>query len=180
MGTDTSWKILTTELVFPVYEMRPMHKPLYRYANGEWIPDDGEWDLAFITKEGAWYVEYVHLPYYVNLLWSLYYNNKWHHMFKDGYSEWISWHERYRHPNIVAGDSGIRYCIDKLKCGAINGEGPEFRIGDYYIRRGMVRVRDTHEIITFPRKFVCAKCGLTLEAIGKDGVIYIDSRKDFK
>ena len=180
MDIHISSRTLTTN-AFPVYVMRPMFLPLYRYANGKWIEDDGEWDLAFITRNGdtgAWYVEYVDMPYYLGLLWKVRYQGQWHYMLDSRYKHWVYWKDRYRHPNIVAGNSGIDYCIKKLKCGAVNGTGPEFQLGDKYIRLQLVRYQETGEVVTFPSTFTCSKCGLTLRALGKDGVVYVDTREN--
>jgi hypothetical protein len=49
-----------------------------------------------------------------------------------------------------------------------NGRGPEFHIADPYIQAGLLRVRDTKEIVTFPDTFHCVYCGeIDYKAIDK-------------
>jgi len=54
---------------FPVYEFRPhpdWSGPFLRYAEGAWIADDGEHDLAFAAPDN--FMAYgVDLPYYENI-----------------------------------------------------------------------------------------------------------------
>jgi len=148
-----------------VYEFRPLPtiKPLLRYAGGEWIPDDGEYDLAFITNNFCFYID---LPYQKNILWSWCKDgdwrayvkahprgNAWHYMLREGTKEWAGDWGRHRHPNTRAGDSGMSKACNMYGCS--NGRGVHFHIGDETIAAGLVRERDSKKILTFPDKFIC-------------------------
>lgn len=161
--------------MFPIYEFRPLNirsgAEVRRYANGKWLKDDGEYDLAF-TEIGAgppmYY--YVMLSYRPNILWSWAKHghwaghvsrhpagNAWHYQLKKGKKEWGRNWERDNHPNIVAGTSGMAFVSEAVKCA--NGAGPQFHIGDPYILAGQLRERDKKRIVQFPKKFICMYCG---------------------
>ncbi len=40
-----------------------------------------------------------------------------------------------------------------------NGDGVDFEIGDDVIKAGLLRDRATHEVVVFPKEFVCIYCG---------------------
>lgn len=163
------------DIVFPVYEFRPLDtsRKLLRYNGGNWIKDDGEYDICFITDDnlGAPFCYYISLPYKTNLQWSWAKNgnwsahvqrhpdgNAWHYQSKNGSANiWESWDGRDKHPNIEVGDKGS----DKLckKYGCSNGRGPEFHIGDPYIIAGVLREKETKKVVTFPETFHCIYCG---------------------
>ena len=163
------------EEIFPVYEFRPLDtgRKLLRYNNGNWIEDDGEYDICFITDDrlDAPFCYYVHIPYKTNLQWSWCKNgnwgghvakhpngNAWHYQSKDGDKNiWDSWDGRDKHQNEKSGRIGM----DKLskKEGCANGRGPKFHIGDPYIISGILREKETKKVVSFPETFNCIYCG---------------------
>lgn len=166
------------KLLFPIYEFRPLELliDMMRYDNGEWVEDDGEYDLAFIgrnPKRGYPEALYVRVPYRPNILWSWHggnwgrheprhpNGNAWHYMLREGETKWgMSW-KRDRHPNEIASKEGKNRCADKYGCA--NSSGPEFHVGDEYIKRGLLRELETKKIITFPKVFDCMYCGVLKE-----------------
>lgn len=158
-----------------IFEFRPLPKQaegLLRYAEGKWINDDGEFDIAFasgIKYRGAPYGIYLKMPSHKNLLWSYVYHgqwrdeieehpggNAWHYMTTDG-KEWKgSWKESI-HPNVIARKKAVNKCAEIHRYA--NGTGPEFQINDPYIRAGLVRIKGTEEIVKFPEIFDCCYCG---------------------
>jgi hypothetical protein len=166
-----------------------------RYASGEWIPDDGQFDLAFIQGN---FVLSVDLPNYSNLLWS------WidYDLTKKWLPEYLhrnikGWHEvtinntpldgEYRrfefpnddtHPNAIAHHSAMKKCCE-LNGYAI-GIGPsitnanhgdsKYSLADEYIKRGLLRIQRTNEPVVIPEKLECFLCanngkGHLLEAL---------------
>lgn len=160
------------EVIFPVYEFKLLPEDrvgeVRRYANGKWIFDDGEFDLAFATTDSMCY--YVSLPYKKNILWSwakdgnwrAYVDkhpdgNAWHYFLRDGKTECNESWDRDKHPNIIASNSGMGFVLSRQSCA--NGRGIDFHIGNKYILRGLVREKDTKKIVTFPEEFNCMYCG---------------------
>jgi len=165
---------MTQNLHFPVYEFRPIgtsfghtwDNEVRRYAGGEWILDDGEHDLAFVCGNVCVYVD---LPYQKNIIWSWTTGhwsafepghprgNAWHYMLRDGETEWGgNWGKDY-HPNRKAGDSGM-----SRQCGihrSSTGEHVKFHLDDPYIAAGLLRDRDTKEVVKFPSVPCCMYCG---------------------
>jgi len=162
------------DLVYPVYEFRPekidRHAVnLMRYNNGDWIDDDGEYDIAFISKTQP-FAFYVYLPYYDNLLWSWCKNgnlgadvhehpnsNAWHYMTKDGTTYWGKSWDRNKHPNIIAGNKAMGKVCENRGCA--NGRRVEFDVNDETVNAGLLRIRETKEIVTPPQIFKCIYCG---------------------
>ncbi len=163
-------------LPFPVYEFRPIDRdgaPFLRYNNGVWIPDDGEWDLAFISAKealGAPMAYYIYMPHCDGLLWSWCKHgnwgidvakhpggNPWHHMTKDGKTTGHHWRARDVHPNVIAMEAAAVECSSIHGCA--NGRGQNFDINDPYIVQGKVRIQETREIVVFPDIFDCIWCG---------------------
>jgi hypothetical protein len=160
--------------LWPVYEFRPEPGGAWlRYADGQWIPDDGEFDIAFISAGGfgppmALSVKPQYRP---GILWSYLKGhwtsngpashprrNPWHYMLRDGHTQWGDSWDRDRHPNVVAGEAASRECCNRYRCA--NGRGPEFHINDPYIAAGLLRRRDTKEVVVFPEVFHCMYCGV--------------------
>ena len=158
-----------------VFEFRPLSSEsngLLRYAEGKWIEDDGEFDIAFASGKtycGAPYGIYLGMPSYNNLLWSYVYHgqwgdtieehpqgNAWHYMTSDG-KKWSGYWEELIHPNVIVQDKATNKCYEIHRCA--NGGGPEFRINDPYIKAGLVRIKETEEIVKFPEIFKCCYCG---------------------
>ena len=171
---------MVTKLEFPVYEFRPIDlKPehiheLYRWDDIErrLIPDDGEYGIAF-AKHPIIYE--VFMPYYTGKGWSWCLHGRWDTNVRDIYPEhpngnaWhheyfdqkINWNKRDEHPNVRVWDEIISYLesIDQ-GWGAYNGYGCEmYHIHDPYIDRGLIRRKDTKEIVVYPRYIDCMYCG---------------------
>lgn len=160
---------------FPVYEFRPLPNLLlnskwYRFAEGQWIPYDGEYDLAFIRYDGAPLCLSVCLPYYLNIEWGWVRkgnwmeevsqhpkNNAWHYQLRPGAKNWGHSWERDQHPNTKAGESGIKLLSERRGCA--NGRGPQFNVLDPYMLKGLVREQQTKKIVVPPKVFNCMYCG---------------------
>jgi hypothetical protein len=154
--------------LWPVYEFRPRAQNYYthRFADGQWIPDDGEYDLAFARKGECLMVE---LPYHENIIWSwctghwgaLEANhprgNAWHYMLRDGADDWGNPWGRDLHANSKAGRSGMDFAI-KGGCSA-SGRHVEFHLNDKHIAAGLLREQVSKNIITFPETPICMHCG---------------------
>lgn len=163
------------KLLFPVYEFRPIKvlEDCMRYNGGKFIPDDGKYDLAFFGRHMGEYgypeALYVEISYSPNILWSWDggnwarhepkhpNGNAWHYMLREEETKWGKDWERHKHPNEIAGRKAMDACSTKYSCA--NGGGPEFHIGDSYIKAGLVRRVDTKEIVKFPKVFKCMYCG---------------------
>lgn len=157
----------------PVYEFRPLEGVLRgavrRYADGEWIEDDGEYDLAFIASVGAPICLFVSLPYERNIEWSWLTahwtvpqplhprGDPWHYSLREGETKWGGdWGSR-QHPNALAGDSGMRALSSQHGCS--NGFHVDFDLADRTLKEGLFRDRDTKEVVTIPESPSCMYCG---------------------
>jgi len=169
---------MSTDLgsLWPVYEFRPEgyheKREWRRYNGGQWIDDDGEWDIAFITKDlGAPIHLYFDPQYQQGILWSWLpghwssrgpnshpNRNPWHYMLREGYTVWAGDWGRSRHPNYRVSDMSSNELCQLYRCA--NGRGPKFQIGDPWIARGLLRRQDTKEVVVFPESFNCMYCGL--------------------
>jgi hypothetical protein len=185
MKTDIVNPLLNETFVF-----RPLHEGYdytriqgLRYANGRWIPDDGEYDLAFVISNFAYYVA---LPQYSNLLWTWSdaplakkwlpeylhrYAESWHSMTidntptSDDYRRY-SWEDDDPHPNRVAGRSAMNKACELHHC----ANGRSIRIDDAqydtnqwihaneYIKRGVLKIQRTMQPVTLPIKLECYLC----------------------
>ncbi len=160
--------------LWPTYEFRPrdceLRGTVLRYADGAWLPDDGEWDLAFISYGmSAPMVYYVDLPYQRNIVWrglTTHWRgsirdhprgNPWHYMLREGETEWGGDWGRSNHPNSRAGDSGMSKCGSINRCA--NGRGIRFDVADPHIVLGLVRDRSTKKVLRVPTFFECMYCG---------------------
>lgn len=160
--------------LWPVYEFRPLPEhsrgTVLRYADGAWLPDDGEFDLAFVSYGmQAPLGLSIRLPHQRNIIWSgLTGNwhgedhdhprhNPWHYMLREGETEWGGNWDLDRHPNEHAGNRAMGKCCAINRCA--NGRGPEFKHGDKYIMQGLVRERESKLIVEAPRKLSCMYCG---------------------
>lgn len=157
---------------FDVYEFRPegiFSGGLMRYNNGNWIEDDGEYDIAFVCLEEQSYA-YISLPYRKNLQWSWCKNmnwgayvhkhpngNAWHYMSKDGEKDILDSWDRDDHPNTKAGKVAGNYCADIKGCA--NGRGIQMNMSDKSIEIGLVRNVKTKDVLVFPKIFTCIYCG---------------------
>lgn len=159
--------------LWPVFEFRPlpsqMHGTVLRYAKGEWLPDDGEWDIAFVSYGmGAPLGLGVELPYQRNIIWSGLTShwaaqnhkhpgsNPWHYMLRDGETQWGGVWGRDQHLNERAMRAAMGKCCAINGCA--NGWGPAFRDGNPWIEAGMVRERDTKRIVRPPERRQCMYC----------------------
>ncbi len=160
--------------LFPVYEFRPLPETvrggnLYRYAEGKWIEDDGEFGLAFASLAGAPMAFGIDLPYRPNILWSwttVHWGSKyrrhprgnpWHYSLREGRSEMGDGWNRDSHPNTAAMDNAMNWVCGKRGCA--NGRGPRFQLDDQFIKAGLVREKATKEIVVPPESPICMYCG---------------------
>jgi len=161
--------------LWPVFEFRLLDKDrrgiVLRYADGEWLPDDGQYDIAFMAYgAGAPMAYYVHLPHHRNILWSGLTThwqghvaqhprgNPWHYMLRDGATEWGGYWNRDSHPNTRAGRAAMDECCRRNGCA--NGSGPEFNICDPYVVLGLIRERETKKVVEAPlNTLTCMYCG---------------------
>jgi len=166
-----------TELKFPVYEFKLLPSQIpkndwFRHdeKTDSWVPHDDEWAMAFIHLDAYPTCLYVNMPYYEGIEWSWVKdgrwgayvsrhpgNNAWHRMYKNGRSRGPRWNDRDKHPNTKVGRKGMRYVADNRGCA--NGRGVDFHIMDPYIVRGLLRLKETQEIVKFPDVFDCVYCG---------------------
>lgn len=162
-------------MLWPIYEFRPLIKnvgmegQIYRYADGKWIKDDGEYDLAFASIDGFPTCLYVSVPWRKNILWSWVTEhwqdyepkhpngNAWHYMLRDGEKKWGGDWGRYNHPNEKAGREGMDWVCGQ--CGCSNGDHVEFNLKDQHILAGLVREKETKKILTIPEHPICMYCG---------------------
>lgn len=158
----------------PVYEFRPLDgifkSTVRRYADGKWLEDDGEYDIAFIGQCWAPVCLHVEHGYQRNIIsgwldghWSSIEHrhpggNAWHYALRDGEVEWGGDWGREHHPNYIAGRKGM----DKMagEHGCANGRHVEItRPDDPHILAGLVRNRETKEVFALPQRLVCMYCG---------------------
>lgn len=157
-------------------------KPLLRYADGKWIPDDGEYDLAFVQGVMAYYVE---LPYYTNHIHSWHdmeltkkylqdylkkHANGWHTVTDNNLdTDDFEWAEREAHQNYIAGRSAMDKSCEMNGCA--NGNSISLT-GDFWGNKDKptIYVLRTMQPVKFPENPVCHKClnngkGHVLEAM---------------
>ena len=152
-----------------VYEFRPLYEgKMLRYNGGDWIPDDGEYDLAFIRLDSpVWYG--VQMPYQSNILWSwckgmnwrAYVRghpdgNAWHYMTTDN-KPWEGRWDRDKHINELANNSARDKCSEMNRCA--NGRFAEFNVLNDIVLAGQLREIETKKMIMPPNTFNCCYCG---------------------
>lgn len=174
--------------LWPAYEFRPHMEwlrnssswprdvtDLHRFNDGQWVKDDGEYDLAFVSVDRGFCLM-VEVPYQRNILWSwltgpwwaggpaahpVYRRsispNPWHYMLRPGEKEWGGEWGRDQHENRRAGEAGMSWVCSQR--GAARGRHVEFHLGDPHIAAGLLRRRDTKEVVIFPDPPVCMYCG---------------------
>lgn len=164
----------------PVYEFRPIpgdfRGDVRRYAEGEWLPDDGEHDLAFLGRGDTFapICLYVEHPYQRNITagwltddWRIAQRahprgNPWHYALRDGETEWGGDWGRERNLNYQAGQCGMSKMAGEHGCA--NGRHVDLsRPDDRYVAAGLVRDRETKGIFTFPERLVCMYCETRFE-----------------
>lgn len=144
---------------------------LLRYADGKWIPDDGEPDLAFVYGAIAYGVS---LPHSTNILWSWvdfdlsrsflpeylkrYHVKCWHYQTINntdlGDCRWDK--GRNQHPNEVAHRSAMDKCCSIH--GVANGRRVDLTIDNEWIKHGLLHVKSTMQPIKPPDNPVCFLC----------------------
>lgn len=141
--------------------------PLLRYADGKWIPDDGEYDLAFVKGVFAYGIS---LPQHSNLLWAWqdreatlkWFNSKalqriaydWHYYTVNS-EKLIDWEERDEHPNEIAYRSAMDKCCSINSCA--NGRTIDLFHSDNH-NQNIAYVKGTMEPIIKPNEPICYKC----------------------
>lgn len=160
-------------MLWPVYEFRPLPDSfrrgydIRRYAEGAWVKDDGEYDLAFVADGQCFYFE---VPYRPNILcswltthWSGSVRghprgNPWHYALRKGESGWGDLSKgRDAHPNELAGRSGMtKICSER---GGAGGFSVKFDASDPIIAAGLLRERDTKNVFGWPDNLTCMYCG---------------------
>lgn len=177
----TTIETLRAARLAKVYEFRPLAGelcgPVRRYANGAWLEDDGEYDLAFISGGYGPPVCLMFEPgYQKNIIYSWLTTswtatvkkhedgNPWHYALAAGETSWGGGWNRDNHPNAKAGREGMSYLSKEQGCA--NGRHVEFRNQDKHIMAGLVRDRETKEIFHFATDMKCHLCGTvpTLDA----------------
>ena len=153
------------------YEFRPLpeYTDVIRYADGLWIPDDGEYDTAFVCKGESGYPAALWVRHHEreNIEWTWLCKNNWHNRVSN-HPKGRSWHymikpgtkdkgeftrRDWNGPNDIA----MSKCFDLYRCA--NGRPVEFSVNDPYIEAGLVRNIETKEILTPPKVFLCMYCG---------------------
>jgi len=153
-------------LLDTVYEFRPLpsdNARWLRYADGSWIEDDGEWDMAFVSPAGTYgapFALYVSIPGYANIEWKWRTNQplRWHYQLRDDATDFganIDTFFRPTHPNAKVGREAMSKCSSIHHCA--NGRGPEFDLDNAYVKAGLVRVRGG-AIVMPPESPVCFRC----------------------
>jgi len=163
------------DLLWPIYEFRllPSEEKEHdwlRYDNGKWIPDDGEYGLAFVHLDDFPTCLMVELPYRRNILWSWVERgnwlghvwehpngNPWHYMLREKETDIYRRWDRDKHTNIMVGREGMSFINSKRGCA--NGKHITFTIHNAHIEAGLLRHRDTKEVVKFPDIFNCIYCG---------------------
>lgn len=166
-------------LVCPVYETRPpkgVTEVMRLTDKGEWIPDDGEWGLAFYGRAKEGYTGVWGVMQHPDIAWKWCRDgnwerresahkdgNPWHYQLRDGVTRCYCQSLPLAHPNEAAHQKAIDACCNHYHCAS--GDRAEFTVGDGYIAAGLVRRRDTKEVIVFPKEIKCYKC-TTLDVTG--------------
>lgn len=155
------------------YRYKHKGQGLLRYAGGEWIPDDGEYDLAF--THGVFALG-VHLPDYTNIIWT------WHdialtrnwlperlHRYAGGHHLYTvdntpnsldyRWNNS-QHPNKIAFESAMHKVSSMHGCG--NGRGAyitnERQDGTPWLREERVLIQSTMQPVPIPENPICYLC----------------------
>jgi hypothetical protein len=160
-----------------VYEFRPLPNmfrgEVRRFSDGKWLPDDGEYDLAFIGRAAEWGAPiclYFHPSYQRNIIgswvtshWSAHERrhrdgNAWHYALRPGQTKWGGNWGRENHANTRAGESGMN--LMSSECGCCNGSHvAPTDMKDAHILAGRVRDRSTKAMLVLPNAPRCMYCG---------------------
>lgn len=146
---------------------------LLRYAQGQWIPDDGAYDLAFAYGVFAYGIN---LPDYTNIIWSWYdigLTLSWlperlheyasgHHLYTIGntpFNQDYHW-DNSQHPNEVAFKSAMDKVCSIHHCA--NGRGAHLtseRKDDVpWLREKRVLIQSTMQPVLIPENPICYLC----------------------
>jgi len=160
------------------YVLRPLEGsgPWLRYAGGLWLPDDGEFDLAFVNAVQPIALGMV-LPSYEGIEWSwrdlaatraavgvvdeCARVDAWHTQVRDpavGDGRYVPFQEK--HPNGRARRAAMDKCCQLHHLAS--GRGPHFQLGDAWIAAGLVHTLagETVREPESPTCFLCANDGL--------------------
>jgi hypothetical protein len=157
-----------------VYEFRPLpgffNGEFRRYADGAWIADDGEYDIAFISSWGAPIHLYFEPSYQRNIVgswvdghWGAHERrhprgNAWHYALRADTTDWGGDWGRERHENYRVSRKAADKLCSETSCA--NGRSVEpTRMTDPHILAGLVRNRDTKAVLILPHEPVCMYCG---------------------
>lgn len=161
----------------PVYEFLLLpdmiRGDVLRYADGAWIPNDGEYDIAFIgvTDPICVYVEHgyqrnINFGWFTRH-WSAYEprhprGNAWHYSLNEGATEWGGDWGRKRHENYLVSRKGMAKVCSAMGCA--NGRGISLTNKDPHVEAGLVRDRETKAVFKYPSTPVCMYCGVVYGA----------------
>lgn len=159
-----------------VYEMRPpdgfFSGDVHRYAGGLWVPDDGEWDMAFagLTHNYIPILLYWSPPYYIDLEWQwltahwrVHYprhvgGKPWHYSLTSSGDRWQDYEGRDAHPNVIAEKSARDWLSQRFR--SRNGHRVHADLNDPLVQAGLVRHAATKEVLVPPETPTCVYCGL--------------------
>lgn len=146
---------------------------LLRYADGQWIPDDGEYDLAFVRGVIALGM---HLPDFPNVIWSwndielthcwlpdkLHKYARGHHFFtvdNSPFSQDYHW-DKSQHPNAIAMKSALDKACSMHGCG--NGRGAyltsEGKRDEPWLSEKRILIQSTMQPVLIPENPICYLC----------------------
>lgn len=156
----------------PVYEFKLLPSSIsgdvLRYADGAWLPDDGQYDIAFIGVDSP-FCYYIDHGYQKNITFGWFTKhwssreprhpdcNAWHYALAYGETEWGGDWGRERHENSRVSRKGMDKVASRMGCA--NGRGIKLTNKDPHIDAGLVRDRVTKEIFKQPSNPVCMYCG---------------------
>lgn len=150
-------------LLNETFIFRPLknHSGMLRYADGKWIPDDGQPDLAFIHYDQFPVVEYISMPYYTNLLWEWWELQErkrvWHYCTTNNQDRAdYRFEERDKHPNEIAGRSGMNKCCDLYHCA--NGQSIHIDSDNEYINLEKLIIQSNGKPVTKQENPICFLC----------------------
>jgi len=152
------------------YKYKHESQGLLRYADGQWIPDDGEYDLAFAHGVFAYYVS---LPDYSNVIWTwrdieltksflpeyLHKYTKAHHIHTADNLPMRHW-DNNQHPNEIAGESAM-HKVSSIH-GCANGRGAylcsESPSGAPWLKEKRILLQSTMQPVLMPENPICYLC----------------------
>jgi hypothetical protein len=150
--------------------------PFYRYAEGKWIPDDGEYDVAFGCLIGAPVALYFTHSGKKNVvcqwrsrihknnikhpgkdIWIKGHKDPWHYILDNGSKvPDTGYNANDGNLNSQAGRNAMDHVFSEGHC--CNGRSITFDPFDRHIAAGLVRDRETKEVLTFTPEMKCIYC----------------------